>query len=253
MTRRPGTHGRPSPALLRQPVWRRILLRRQVPRRILGRFSAWRQFKDFCADSQPRERENSLVVPAKAGTQYSRVPRCKSNAHRKHSGILGRPVEPGDDRFVCDSVIRASFQAAVIAARKLLYVCGRFRALALLKREGGGSAERRVVNKPRLVFRIAGRQVHTATPLGAPPRRLKTPVRSSGNVATLGDFAPPACPRPAALAAEPRSGPGRKPEASRVRGATLAPRPQAPLPSPRSKASYRNAPSCGIGCLGIYT
>src|ERR1043166_1549088 len=119
--------------------------------------------------------------------------------------------------------------------------------------EGGGSAERRVVNKPRRISRIAGKQRHTATPLGAPPRRLKTPVRSSGDVATLGDFAPHACPRPARLLAEPHSGPGRKPEASRVRGATLAPRPQAPLLSQRSKASYRNAPSCGIGCLGVYT
>src|ERR1044071_3998889 len=111
---------------------------------------------------------------------------------------------------------------SVIAARKLLHVSGRFRVPPPPERRGSGSAERRVVNKPRRVSRIAGRQQHTATPLGAPPRRLKTPVRSSGDVATLGDFAPHACPRPAALAAGPRSGPGRKPEASRVRGATLA-------------------------------
>ena len=124
-------------------------------------------------------------------------------------------------------------------------------ALLHPKSEGKWSAERRNCNRPRLFSRIAGRQQHTATPRGAPPRRLKTPVRSSGDVATLGDFAPHACPRPARLLAEPRSGPGRKPEASRVRGATLAPRPQAPLPPPRSKASYRNAPSCGIGCLGL--
>src|ERR1043165_3404042 len=69
--------------------------------------------------------------------------------------------------------------------------------------EGKRSAESRIVNKPRLISRIAGRQHHTATPPGAPPRRLKTLVRSSGDLATLGDFAPHACPRPAALAAEP--------------------------------------------------
>src|SRR3954462_2947595 len=93
----------------------------------------------------------------------------------------------------------------------------------------GGSAERRIGNKPRRISRIAGRQRHTATPLGVPPRRLKTLVRSSGDVATLGDFAPHACPRPAALAAETRSGPGRKPRASRVRACEA--RPRAPHPA----------------------
>jgi hypothetical protein len=68
------------------------------------------------------------------------------------------------------------------------------------------------------------------------PRRLKTPVRSSGDVASR-RFRAAACPRPATPVAEPRSGPGRKPEASRVRGATLAPRPQAPHPIPRYEAS----------------
>src|SRR5947199_8435570 len=101
--------------------------------------------------------------------------------------------------------------------------------LALMRREGGGSAERRKGNKPRRISRIAGKQRHTATPLGAPPRRLKTLVRSSGDVATLGDFAPHACPRPARLLAEPLSGPGRKPRASRVRG--CKPQPRAPHPA----------------------
>src|SRR3954470_23159588 len=96
------------------------------------------------------------------------------------------------------------------------------------------------------------KQRHTATPFGAPPRRLKTPVRSSGDVATLGDFAPHACPRPAALAAEPRSGPGRNPEASRVRGGTSPPRPQAPLPPPRSKASQVTLPPVEMRYLGLY-
>src|SRR3954464_11820191 len=94
---------------------------------------------------------------------------------------------------------------------------------------GSGAPKRRIVNKPRLISRIAGRQQHTATPPGAPPRRLKTLVRSSGDVATLGDFAPLACPRPATLVAEPRSGPGRKPRASRVRACEA--RPQAPHPA----------------------
>src|ERR1044071_4809629 len=71
--------------------------------------------------------------------------------------------------------------------------------------------------------------MHTATPLGAPPRRFKPLVRSSGDVATLGDFAPHACPRPARLLAEPCSGPGRKPRASRARACEA--QPQAPHPA----------------------
>jgi len=102
-------------------------------------------------------------------------------------------------------------------------------SLPPLDHEGRRSAERRIVNKPRLIPRIAGKQHHTATPFGAPPRRLKTLVRSSGDVATLGDFAPHACPRPATSVAEPLSGPGRKPRASRVRG--CKPQPRAPHPT----------------------
>ncbi|NEW89331.1 hypothetical protein DU475_18965 [Rhodopseudomonas sp. WA056] len=35
----------------------------------------------------------TVVIPAKAGIQYSRA----FAAERRRSGILGRPVEPGDD------------------------------------------------------------------------------------------------------------------------------------------------------------
>jgi hypothetical protein len=104
-----------------------------------------------------------------------------------------------DDGGVFVGVVRKSlrfeFQTATglrsrAAAQGELLVC-------LPKSEGRRSADRRIVNKPRLVSRIAGKQHHTATPFGAPSRRLKTLVRSSGDVATLGDFAPHACPRPA--------------------------------------------------------
>src|SRR3954471_19566322 len=78
---------------------------------------------------------------------------------------------------------RFTFQTATgprsrAAARVELLVCLPFC-------EGKRSAERRVVNRPRLISRIAGRQQHTATPPGAPPRRLKTLVRSSGDLADL--------------------------------------------------------------------
>src|SRR4051794_10194066 len=44
------------------------------------------------------------------------------------------------------------------------------------------------------------------------------------------------------LKAAPRSGHGRLPKASRVRRGTSPPRPQAPLPPPRSKASQVTLP-----------
>jgi len=44
--------------------------------------------------------------------------------------------------------------------------------------------------------------MHTATPLSVPPRRLKTLVRASGDLA-CSDFAPLACPRPASLSGRP--------------------------------------------------
>ena len=145
--------------------------------------------------------------------------------------------------------IPSSSQASVIAARKLLYVCGSFRALAPLKGEGGGSAARRMGNRPRRISRIAGRQRHAATPRGAPPRRLLRPwdlTSGSGasELAIQAGFRPPfTCPvQP--LKAAPRSGHGRLPKAPRVRGTTSSPRPQAPHPAPRYKRPG-NAPRVG--------
>jgi hypothetical protein len=54
---------------------------------------------------------------------------------------------------------------------------------------------------------------------------FKTSVRSSGDLAP-GDFAPLACPRPATSVADPCSGAGRKPKASRV--CACEAQPQAP-------------------------
>ena len=103
--------------------------------------------------------------------------------------------ERGEVKRRLASCLDPQFQTATrlrsrAAARGELLVCLPFC-------EGRRSAERRIVNRPRLISRIAGKQHHTATPPGAPPRRLKTLVRSSGDLATLGDFAPHACPRPA--------------------------------------------------------
>src|SRR5947209_543190 len=93
-----------------------------------------------------------------------------------------------------------------------------------------GEAERRKAhcNKPRRISRIAGKQRHTATPPGAPPRRLKTLVRASGDVDPSGDFAPPTCPRPASFGGRPFRA-GRIPRASRARACEA--RPQAPHPA----------------------
>src|ERR1051326_347387 len=67
-------------------------------------------------------------------------------------------------------------------------------------------------------------------PSDAPPRRLKTLVRSSGDLATLGDFAPHACPRPASSQWQtPSVRAGRTPRDSRERACEA--RPQAPHPT----------------------
>src|SRR3954465_15236730 len=95
----------------------------------------------------------------------------------------------------------------VLAARDASEVCFYFPPL---DDEGRRSAERRICNKPRLIPRIAGKQRHTATPPGAPPRRLKTLVRSSGDVADR-RFRAAACPRPASLSGRPLSGPDGNP------------------------------------------
>ena len=99
--------------------------------------------------------------------------------------VVPRPCSISDPQFQTATRLRSR-----VPTRVGLLVCLPFC-------EGRRSAERRIVNKPRLISRIAGKQHHTATPPGAPPRRLKTLVRSSGDLATLGDFAPHACPRPA--------------------------------------------------------
>src|SRR3954467_12025045 len=67
-------------------------------------------------------------------------------------------------------------------------------------------------------------------------------VRASGDLATLGDFAPLACPRPASFKWQtPRVGPDGYPSTPANVG-YVSPRPQAPLPPPRSKASQVTLP-----------
>src|ERR1700754_682185 len=127
---------------------------------------------------------------------------------------------------------------SVIAARKFLYVSGRFSFLPPTK---GREAERQKAHltAPRLDSRIAGNQRHTATPFSVPPRRLLRPWgltsgTGAAEAAIQAGFRPPfACPvQP--FKAEPHSGLGRLPKAPRVRRAR-PPRPQAPHPAPRYK------------------
>src|SRR5437868_392081 len=97
--------------------------------------------------------------------------------------VAGPYIEPGDDSCVRGRSIASSIQASVFAARKSLYVCGGFRVLALLQGEGGGGAERRNLVTAAAYLPDRRETEHTATPLGAPPRRSFGPVRSSGDVA----------------------------------------------------------------------
>jgi hypothetical protein len=158
---------------------------------------------------------------------------CPGSRFRRRQQIDCMPV-------LHTEVRPSSFGPSVIAARKSLYVSGGSGCPSDNGRER--NAERRVVNTPRRISRIAGKQRHTATPLGAPPRRLIRPWdRASGTgaseLAIQAGFRPPfTCPvQP--LKAEPHNGPGRLPKAPRVRRETSPPRPQAPHPFPRYEAS----------------
>ena len=124
-------------------------------------------------------------------------------------------------------ISRFTFQTATASRSRAAARVGLL--VRLPKNEGRRSAERRIVTRRGLSPGSPGDSNTRQRLFGAPPRRLKTLVRSSGDVATLGDFAPHACPRPAALAAEPCSGPGRKPRASRA--CACEAQPQAPHPA----------------------
>jgi len=95
-----------------------------------------------------------------------------------------------------------------------------------------------------------------ASPSGAPrcgdfcPRGRASGCRftaapSEGPRATPAGFRPPSPAPVQPLKAEPRSGPGRLPAASRVRG--YEPRPQAPPPCPTFSERLQNAPRLGQG------
>ena len=132
---------------------------------------------------------------------------------------------PAQFRFTLQTAKRPRSRAA---ARVEILVC-------LPQNEGRRSAERRVVNKPRLISRIAGRQQHTATPRGAPPRRLLRPWDlTSGYSARAFARHPGRFPRPSPapvqpLKAAPHSGHGRLPRAPRVHACEAWPR--APHPA----------------------
>jgi hypothetical protein len=60
-----------------------------------------RKFPANLGRIQPRDREvvsaNDVVIPAKAGIQYSR----DANNNSKGRGVLDRPVKPDDDSSLC--------------------------------------------------------------------------------------------------------------------------------------------------------
>jgi hypothetical protein len=153
---------------------------------------------------------------------------------------------PGVRRDDVERVARISHRSflgpSVIAARKFLHVSGRFR---FSLRQGEGAKRRKA---------------HRNSAAACLPDRRKTEAhgnasrRPAAAFLSLGPcfrhkfrtgFRPPfTCPvQP--LKAEPRSGLGRLPKASRVREAR-PPRPQAPHPAPRYKRPG-NAPLTGAG------
>src|SRR3954451_16137722 len=175
-------------------------------------------------------------------------------ARMPHNVVIREPgARPSMDCCSRFNVIAhaSCFGPSVIAARKSLYVSGRFRALALVQGEGGGSAERRNLVTAAACF----------------PDRRETEAhgnasrRSTGGVLRPWSALPgtwilaaisrrPPVPVQPASVADPFRGRTDTQGLPRTASHVSSP-PQAPLPSPRSKASYRNAPSCGIGCLGL--
>ena len=145
------------------------------------------------------------------------------------------------------------FGQSVIAARKLLYVCGRFRVLALLSRRGRWKRRKAQLGNSRGLSPGSPEDRGTRQRLSALHRGVLRPWS-----ALPGTWQPSAISRRMPVPVQPASVAdpfqGRTDTQGLPRTAShVSSPPQAPLPSPRSKASYRNAPSCGIGCLGVYT
>src|SRR4051812_30371318 len=98
-----------------------------------------------------RKSLGSAVIPAHAGIQYSRVLGLSVTSHQR-SGILGRPVEPGDDSVGCLWHCSSFAGPSVIAARKSLHVSGRFGGPRSRERRGRRNAERRTLVLGRGLF-----------------------------------------------------------------------------------------------------
>jgi hypothetical protein len=98
-------------------------------------------------------------------------------------------------------------------------------------------------NRPRRISRIAGRQRHTATPLGVPPRRLLRPwdrfFRARARASSPSrQVSPPFTRLVQPLKAAPRSGHGRLPKAPRVHACEAWPRaPHRPSGCPSGQLS----------------
>jgi hypothetical protein len=177
-------------------------------------------------------------TPRKRSTQYSRA----FAIHHERSGILGRPVKPGDDVYKYCTLVPSRFPFQISNSHALTFP--RRRASWAFSfsplHEGRRSAERRaLVTVGRSMFPALGKQ--------RPRKRLPTLPRSvlrpwsvlpgtwqtPEEVLEHGVFAPLACPRPASSQWQTQLRAGRIPKASRLVLARHV---------PRRRISHRVAP-----------
>jgi hypothetical protein len=162
-------------------------------------------------------------------------------------GYGSRP-SPGRRGESCVHHIAPCSGPSVIAARKSICVSGRFGGPRSRLREGWRNAERRTLVTAAAYFPDRRETEAHGNPSGVPPAAFLSlgpcfRQQARDQLADPGRFPHPSPAPVQPLKAAPRSGHGRLPKASRVRGAR-PPRPQAPHPAPRYKRPG-NAPRLG--------
>jgi len=190
-------------------------------------------------------------MPAKAGIQELLTAFLCDNWVPDFAGTSGKPICPLADRFNFQT---AKFQSG---ARRRPCSLRRGGAVTSPRRSGAspfspGQARGDGAPSGAPVFRFAALSFEERGRLSALHRGFSVPGavasgRGPGRLLARPDpagFRPPSsAPRPAHRRAVPRSGDGRRPRASRVRG--YEPRPRAPHPPPPSFASHENALGSG--------
>jgi hypothetical protein len=269
---------RPSPARLRLASFAQFLLIRRLGAR--GEFRAALSHRVIEIRDHPCRSSRLYVRGAmRSRARCSSAPSPQHRLWRRHTGLAQRrqPARKSD-RLRCS--LRAAAHPGLSGGRLPQAYRGRVSSAPLLPRaerhrcpqmnsrewevqgapppQGEGAKRRKAhSNRPRLVSRIAGKQRHTATPLGAPPRRLLRPWgRTSGSRRETSSLIQAGFPSPSPAPVQPL-------KADPIVGRTATQGPPSAwedvLPTPAGAASRpalqasRQRPSSGAGWEGMYT